>query len=30
MRKLSSEIEPVLAVLKELAIFFNIDELLPV
>jgi hypothetical protein len=30
MRKLSSEIEPVLAVLKEPAIFLNIDERLPV
>jgi len=30
MRKFSSEIEPVLAVLKELAIFLNIDERLPV
>jgi len=30
MRKFSSEIEPVLAVLKEPAIFLNIDERLPV
>ena len=30
MRKFSSEIEPVLAVLKEAAIFLNIDERLPV
>ena len=30
MRKFSSEIEPVLAVLKEAAIFLNIAERLPV